>query len=80
MIAFVRSVARSATLSGDMQYVRSSMSANTGVARWCSTGVAEAFDVGRRQHRVDRRHSVVRGHAVSPRAAMNDSQMLRRCL
>ena len=45
MIAFVRPVIRSATLSGEMQNVRGLTSANTGVARWCSTGVAEAINV-----------------------------------
>jgi len=34
MIALVRSVIRSATLSGEKQNVRSSTSPNTGVARW----------------------------------------------
>src|SRR3970282_2172171 len=45
MIAFVFAVMRSATLSGDRQYVCGSTSANTGTARWWSTGVAEAMNV-----------------------------------
>ena len=45
MIAFVRSVRRSATLSGERQNVFSSTSANTGVAPWWRTGVAEAMNV-----------------------------------
>src|SRR3990172_9419290 len=44
-IAFVLAVMRSATLSGDRQYVPGSTSAKTGTARWCSTGVAEAMNV-----------------------------------